>query len=150
MIKCQIMDACEKNGFEGCCESCPDKDGCDLVCTDKSNTCGNATFEGTTLEVFQTKAMVIMNGIADVMKQKAAIEENEKAMRMQLVAAMEEHDITKVDHEILKINYIKPTTKTSIDSKKLKETYPHIYDECSKISNVKGYVKIELKKENKQ
>jgi len=139
------MPVCEENNFEGCCESCPDNEGCDVRCTDTSTNCNNAIFEGTDLEVFKSKSAVIIASIADLVKQKATIEEAEKHMRTQLEAAMLEHGVEKVDHEILKISYIKPTTRTSVDSTKLKATYPHIYDECAKTSNVKGYVKIELK-----
>ena len=145
MIKCMQFDSCEKNGFGGCCEGCPDKDGCDMKCTNASNTCGDAIFGETSLEVFQNKAAVILGSIANLLKQKSTIEATEKEMRAKLEAAMLEHGIEKIDHEILKISYIKPTTRTSVDSTKLQSTYPHIYAECCKTSNVKGYVKIELK-----
>jgi len=147
MIKCEIMDACEKNGFEGCCESCPDKEGCDVICTDKSATCGNAVFdESNSLQVFQTQTAAIINTIVEIVTVKNAMEIKEKAMREQLQTAMEYHGIKKVDHDLLKINYIEPSTRTSIDGPKVKSKYPHIYDECSKTTSVKGHVKIELKK----
>ena len=145
MIKCREFENCNENGFNGCCESCPDKVGCKEKCTKTTDTCGNAIFEGTTFEVFESKTATVITNIADLVKQKAAIEVAEKSMREKLEAAMVEYGIEKIDHEILKISYIKPTTRTSVDSKKLQATYPHIYAECSKTSNVKGYVKIELK-----
>ena len=147
MIKCEIMDICEINDFTGCCESCPDKEGCGTVCTEKSSTCNNAIFEENTAIIpFEEKAAALMNAIKLNLIQKAAFEENEKTMRKQLEEVMAAYGIKKVDYEGLRITYIEPTTRTSVDSGKLKDTYPHIYDECSKTSNVKGHVKIELKK----
>ena len=146
VVKCIEFDMCEENSFEGCCIGCPDKDNCDVICLKLSDDCDKANHEGTNLEVFQNKTMSIINSIADLVKQKAAIESAEKSMREKPEATMTEYGIEKIDHEILKINYIKPSIRTSVDGKKLQSTYPHIYDECTKTSNVKGYVKIELKR----
>lgn len=146
MIKCMQFDLCEENGFDGCCEVCPDKDTCGMKCTNTSATCGDAIFGETSVEIFENKAAAIITSIADLVTRKAEIEATEKEMRMQLEAAMVEHSVEKVEHEILKINYIKPTIRKSVDSAKLEYRYPHIYDECAKTSNVKGHVKIELKK----
>ena len=147
MIKCN-EDTCqnEKIKFEGCCFICPNKAGCDVTCKQNPDACGESENTGTALEAFNNTAVLILNNIAGLIKQKAEIEATEKDMRAKLESGMVEHSIKKIDHEILKISYIDPTTRTSVDSAKLKKTYPHIFDECSKTSDVKGYVKIELKK----
>ena len=149
MIKCN--NSCPLDKFNACCVECPHIEDCPEKCEFDPKDCGESTTEqpeqteGASLEVFQAQSAAIINNIAGLVKQKAEIEAAEKSMREQLQAAMEAHGIEKVDHDILKINYIKPTTRTSVDSKKLQSSYPRIYDECAKTSNVKGYVKIELK-----
>ena len=146
MIKCAKFEACAKNNYPGCCIYCPDKCDCTEICETISADCDKAYSEGTALEVFQNKTATVIISIADLVKQKTAIEKAEKEMKAQLEAAMVEYGVEKIDHEILKISYIKPTTRISVDSKKLQSTYPHIYKECSKTSDVKGHVKIEVKK----
>ena len=43
------------------------------------------------------------------------------------------------------ITKINPTTTKNVDSKKLKEELPEIYDKYTKVSNKKGYVKITVR-----
>ena len=152
MIKCNIQCVvyAEQIGFEECCETCPNKEGCEMICTEKSESCGNAVFEEIALATFENKSAAIIKSIADLVTQKAAVEKSVDNLKMKLEAAMLEYGIEKVDNDVLKINYIQPTTRTSIDGKKLEATYPHIYAECSKTSPVKGYIKIELKGDKKK
>ena len=149
MIKCK-QETCDNKtiNFEFCCWSCPHSTGCEVKCVQEPSKCGfsETASNDEALTVFQTKSAALIKNIADLMLKKAEIEASEKAMREKLEAAMLEHRIEKLDHELLKITYVKATTRTSVDSKKLQAAYPHIYAECSKPSPVKGHVKIELKK----
>lgn len=148
MVKC-TQGVCENEAikFEFCCWNCPHNGTCEVKCENEPSECGNSETaeDAAVLAVFENRAGAIMGGIADLMTQKKNIEATEKEMRVQLEAVMSEYGMKKIDHHLLKITHIAPTTKTSVDSKKLKETYPHIHAECSKTSDVKGYVKIELK-----
>ena len=58
---------------------------------------------------------------------------------------MEKCNIKKFESDILNITYVAESTKTSIDSAKLKKKYPAIADECSKTSNKSAYIKVEVK-----
>jgi|GEM_PF-1430621 len=146
MIKCNVGECInEKVKFEGCCAICPDKEGCEDACDKTPETCGDATEGETAIAVFQTEAAAIMSGIVDVVRLKAKIEKDEKDLRAKLETAMNEHGIRRIDNDILRITHIAPSTSTGVDNAKLKATYPHIYNECCKISNKKGYIKIELK-----
>jgi predicted phage-related endonuclease len=58
---------------------------------------------------------------------------------------MELHGVKKFESDVLNLTYIAATTATSVDSKKLKADHPEIYDECSKVSNKKAYVKVVVK-----
>ena len=146
MIKCQ--DSCKPRKFNGCCVSCPHKSDCPEVCKYDPKDCGSSYGENseTALTVFKQKSTPLVRGIAELATRKAEIEAAEKELRVKLEAAMVEHGIKKIDHDILKITYVEPSTRTGVDGKKLEATYPHIYAECSKTSNVKGHIKIEIKK----
>lgn len=62
-----------------------------------------------------------------------------------LLEKMEEKNILKIDIPELTITRKEPTTRETLDSKKLKEDMPEIYDEYVKISDVKGSITIKLK-----
>jgi hypothetical protein len=58
---------------------------------------------------------------------------------------MESYDIKKFDNDLIKITYVEASSRTSVDSAKLKAQQPEIYAKFSKTSAVKAFVKIELK-----
>ena len=61
--------------------------------------------------------------------------------------SMEEKGITGYDNDYLSITYVAPYTKTTVDSKLLKEKYKDIFNECSKTSEVKSSIRIKVKGE---
>ena len=147
MIKCNVGECInEKVKFEGCCAICPEKEGCEDRCDKAPEICGEATEGETAIAVFQAEAAAIMSGIVEIVQLKSKIEKDEKDLRAKLEAAMSKHGIKRIDNDLMRITHVAPTKSTSVDSAKLKATYPHIYAECSKTSNKKGYVKIEVKK----
>lgn len=150
MFKCkEAMDAaCGKNC---CCFECEElntcKDVCESVCLGKykgPSECSEAFEEGTDLVVFETKAAVIQE-IANIAAQKKALDEQDKEMRAELERVMDLYAVKSFENDIIKISYIEPTTRTTIDSAKLKKKYPTIAEECSKTSEVKGSVRITVK-----
>ncbi len=143
-IKCQ--NECPEKRFDGCCHGgCPHAEDCPEKCGHEPKTCGESTFEGGELEVFQTKAATVIEKISSLVQQKAAIETAEKEMREQLQAAMEAHGIKKFDTDIIRITYVEASSRSGVDGAKLKKNYPDIHAECTKTSAVKAFVKIELK-----
>ena len=58
---------------------------------------------------------------------------------------MEKHGVEKWDNEVMTVTYVKPTTRTSIDSTKLKKDMPEVAEKYSKTSNVKSSIRIKLK-----
>lgn len=143
MIKCK--NDCPENQYNGCCAECPHVEGCNSRCELNPQECNDAVFEGTSLEVFQDKARAVIQKIGLLMTQKAEIEKQEKTMREQLQQAMEAHNIKKFDNDLIKITYVEASTRTTVDSAKLKAQQPDIYAKFSKTSAVKAFVKIELK-----
>lgn len=144
MSKCKYSD-CPNGRGNTCCGYCPDRDKCGNRCDDAPESCGLHTEESTAVVPFQTKAMAIMQKIADLNTQKKQLEAQDKEVRQQLEKVMGEYGITKFENDILKVTYVAPSTRESIDSAKLKKELPAVAEKYSKISQVKGSVRIEVK-----
>ncbi|PGE40984.1 hypothetical protein COM63_31175, partial [Bacillus cereus] len=63
--------------------------------------------------------------------------------------AMDEHGITSIDNDLIKITRVEATTSTSLDVTKLKAEEPQLYGELigdyPKVSNRKAHVKFTVK-----
>lgn len=94
-------------------------------------------------EIFVPKE--ITKQIADFKKATLKIKLKEDALKEELKKAMEEYGVFKFEDKNIKVSYTKPSTRVTIDSKKLKTDLPDIYSEYSKTSDVAGSVKIEVK-----
>ena len=57
--------------------------------------------------------------------------------------AMEKFNVKSIELAGVRITRIDPTTRTTVDSKRLKAEYPEVYNDCTKVSNVKGSIKIQ-------
>ncbi|HAK43940.1 MAG TPA: hypothetical protein DCM59_16135 [Clostridium sp.] len=66
-------------------------------------------------------------------------------LKADLLAAMEKHNINKWENDVMAVTYTAPTTRTSVDSSKLKKELPDIFKKYSKTSNVKSSVRFKLK-----
>ena len=146
MIKCREA-TCDYGNGDICCNECA-KVGCDMRCDYNHPMCGLSFVEETEttdLALFQSNAMVIMRKIAELDLQKKQLEAQDKAVRQELQAAMDKYGVKKFENDILKITYVEPTTRTSIDSARLKKELPAVAEKYSKISQVKGSVRIEVK-----
>lgn len=145
MIKCK--NTCPVGKFDGCCHECDLNDTCKEVCQSNPSDCGESVIEadGNELQVFKTSQMAVIQSIADICTAKKKLEEQEKDLKEKLKDAMEKCNVKKFTNDILNITYIAATTSTGVDSKKLKENYPEIFKDCSKVSNKSAYVKVEVK-----
>ena len=59
---------------------------------------------------------------------------------------MKQYGVKKYDGNKITLAYTAPTTKTTLDSKSLKELEPEIYQKFSKTSDVKESLRITIKK----
>mgnify|MGYP005758409777 CR=1 FL=1 len=101
--------------------------------------------EEKALEAFKGGQLEVLKNIAAIVQQKKDLEAKEADLKVKLQTAMETYRIKKFTSDILNITYVAATTSTSIDSAKLKKKYPDIAAECSKTSNKKAYIKVEIK-----
>lgn len=86
--------------------------------------------------------------IKRIEEQKKAAEAQATELRAALMAAMEQNGCTSFENESIKITYVAPTTRTAIDSAKLKKELPEIAEKYTKTSNVKASLRITLKEAN--
>ena len=66
-------------------------------------------------------------------------------MREKLREAMEKYGVKSFETPEIKFTYVAPTTRTSIDSTKLKKDLPDVAAKYSKTSKVSASVKITVK-----
>ena len=78
---------------------------------------------------------------------KKEVEAKAEVLKQKLIEAMRAQSIKSFENESLKITYVEPTTRETIDSKKLKAEMPEIAAKYTKTSKVKDSVRITLKGE---
>lgn len=88
--------------------------------------------------------------IIDLQKKHLKLQDKNDEIREQIKSSMEKSNIKKYENDYIAITYVAPTTRTTVDSKKLKEKYIDIYNECSKISDVKSSIRISIKDISKE
>lgn len=80
-------------------------------------------------------------------KLEAEIKEAEDKFKENLIQMFESIpalETNTVALDGLKFTYVSPSTRTSVDSKKLKEEYPEIYTKVTKTSNVKSSIRTSI------
>lgn len=145
MIKCKQAMESSACGKVCCCLECEERESCKDVCTELSPDCEDAFTEETGLATMQKEAAAVIQAIANLTVQKKKIEDQEKAMRSQLQAAMEKYGVKTFETDEVKFTYVAPTTRTTIDSAKLKKDLPDVAAQYSKTSPVSASVKITVK-----
>ncbi len=66
-------------------------------------------------------------------------------IKTKLFEEMEKNNIAKIETDEIVVSYIAPSTRESLDSKRLREELPEIYDEYAKISTIKASIRIKVK-----
>lgn len=131
-------------GLKICCADCDDK--CTERCGDDPESCGNVMAH-TELknDKFLQENIDTMKKISEFIIEKQKLEDQEKILKEKLEKSMMAYNVKKFTNDYLTLTYIEPTTIKSIDTKKLKEELPLISEKYSKVTNKKGYVKIEVR-----
>ena len=103
--------------------------------------------EDASLMAMRKESAELIEAIANLTLQKKEIEKQETAMREQLKKAMEKHGVKSFDNGTVRFDYISGTTRTTIDTKRLKKELPSVAKEYQKTSEVAASVKITVKGE---
>lgn len=137
---------CPVENVAKCYIYCDKKATCEDVCIFFNwSDCVNIQEVENSLAAFQGKEIALINAISSIEQQKKALEEQSKTMREKLLQAMEQYGVKKFENDMLSVTYVAPTTRTTIDSTKLKKDMPEIAEKYSKTSNVKASIKITVK-----
>ncbi|MDO5361948.1 MAG: hypothetical protein Q4F03_04780 [Eubacteriales bacterium] len=143
MKKCKL--AIDENmNCQMCCYYCDDKYICNDVCSEIMEDCPKL-IEETELDVIQSAVPDVLKAITDITVEKKKLDEQEKLMKEKLLHAMEEHGIKSFENAKVKFMYVAPSTRTSIDSAKLKKELPEVAEHYSKTSKVSASVRITVK-----
>ena len=147
-IKCKIENADCPHDLDICCGTCGFKDNCGNrceACGGDIQKCPDA--EVITDELIQFKSSVpdTIQRITDLIKLKKQLDDQEKELKSTLVKAMEHYGVKSFENDLIKMTYVAPTTRSSIDGAKLKKDHPDIARQYVKTSNVAAFVKVELK-----
>lgn len=88
-------------------------------------------------------AMMVVSSIKEQLK---LAEMAEKALKEHILSVMEDRKENVLECEGVKITYVAPTIRESIDKDALQENYPDIYKRYIKIVNVSPTIRVSLKK----
>lgn len=148
MIRCK--NECP-HGQNMCCYFCEKRNTCEDCCNEKEmkiepSQCDYAVVEGENeVDLFQYEVVNALKVVEQCEVQKKELEEQSKKMKESIKAAMEKHGVKKFTGDFIEITYIAPSTRNTIDNKKLKMEYPDIAEKCTKTSNVASSIRIKVK-----
>lgn len=148
-INCKVADGNCPMNLTICCATCGFKVNCGNVCdsvhmTDP-NKCTEAEVTESDLVAFQSSVPSTLQKITNLIQMKKQLDEQEKTLRTELVKAMEMHNVKSFENDMIKMTYVAPTIKNTLDSKALKKDHPDLFAQYSKTSGVSASVKITLK-----
>lgn len=111
-------------------------------------------------EIYKQELAVNENALAELIEvetliksieeQKKAAETQAQELRAMLMQAMEKNGVTSFENERIKLTYVAPTTRTAIDSTRLKKDLPEIAEKYTKTSSVKASLRITIKEQNNE
>lgn len=85
------------------------------------------------------------NWLIALEKQRKLINDEYDNFKAELLKAMEENGVVKIENEDLIISYIASGEKETFDSKSFKKDHSEMYDEYIKFTPVKSSIRIKVK-----
>lgn len=148
-ILCKVADAECPKGLNICCGVCEDmntcEDCCPMMAGGKHHNCPNAEPVTDELVAFQTSVPDTIKRITDLVVMKKQLDEQEKLLKQKLVEAMETYGVKIFENEQIKMTYVAPTTRSTLDSARLKKDHPDIAEQYTKVSEVSASVRVAVK-----
>lgn len=147
IINCKMPDAQCPFDHKICCHICEDRQSCAAACdlVDPGQPCEYAETVVEELAQFEAAAPDVIRKISDLIVLKKQLEEQEKQLKVALVTAMEAHNVKSFENDLVKMVYVAPTTRTSVDIARFKADYPGIAERYVKTSMVGSSVRITVK-----
>lgn len=103
-----------------------------------------ATFEKNQQAIAKLNKQ-IESEVGTFIEKKQQLEAKNDEIREAIKVAMEANGVEKFDGDLITITYVKPTTRTTFDSKRFKEERPKTYEKYLKTSSVKSSIRLKLK-----
>lgn len=112
-------------------------------------------------EIYQRAVLVVENELVakfeqaeNFLKQKQEdfeiAKKEAELVREELRQLFERQGIKSWETPNLKVTYIYPTERISVDSAKLKANYPQVYSECQKLTQVRSSIRITFKEKDEE
>ena len=145
-IKCKGADGQCPQDLDICCATCGFKASCGNACDchDHQN-CPDAEVITGELTAFQSAVPDTIRKITDLLKQKKLLDDQEKRLKQKLLENMEIYGVKSFETDLLKLVYVAPTIRSTIDSARLKKDHPAIAEQYTKTSPVSASVRVTLK-----
>lgn len=149
MLKCKIASDASC-GKDCCCYDCTDVKTCKDKCPTFEELGKKVLKECEELEqveivTLDQKVPQAIKAMTDMLAQQKALEQQISDMREVIKAAMEQYGVKSFENDDIKMTYIAPSERKTIDSTRLKKEHPEIAEAYQKVSQVKASVKIEIK-----
>lgn len=133
-------------------ELCPSNFGLEdkgLNCDNNCKECYDKALVGITFKAdvpgLPKESLPILQKLQDLELASKDIKKQLDELKVELLKTMETHGLKKWENDLMTISYVAPTTRTSIDSAKLKKDMPDVAKKYSKTSSVKSSIRIKLK-----
>ena len=101
-----------------------------------------------TIAISENKLEELTDAMTLIETYKAKIKENEEIaskINEEIIKAMEENNVKTFENDRVRITYVAPSERETIDSKKLKVELPDIAKKYTKVSTTKASVRITIK-----
>ncbi len=141
---------CPVHKVQRCCFLCNEREGCKEVCPEDGNSLCELLIDVPDGDA-EALAEPIMQRLTAVLKQKAALEEEEKKLKEALKAHMEQYNSQSFKgNKYMKVTYIAGTETTVFNTDLFKKSCPDIYAQyTNKPKKTSAYIKCELVKDKK-
>jgi len=83
--------------------------------------------------------------VGHFIQKRETLEKQNTEMRQAILEAMEANGVDKFDGDLITITYVKPTTRTTFDSKKFAEERPKTYAKYLRTGKVKASIRLKVK-----
>ena len=89
----------------------------------------------------------LIEAIKSLEAKKKELEKNEKAMREELLKAMQDYGVWGINTGGLAITRVPEGVRESLDGERLRELYPDIAEECVRVRPVGEYLRFKVRGE---
>ena len=148
-VICKVPGAECPEGLNICCGTCEHSDTCKQCCESVKDAsdifCPDAEVISDAMVQFESAVPDTIQQITNLIQMKKNLDEQEKQLKQKLVEAMEAYGVKSFENDQIKMTYVAPTTRSTIDSTRLKKDHPDIAEQYSKTSNVSASVRVTVK-----